>query len=120
MGTDFLRDKRQRHTKAWREDMNDASFDLLADVSRLTRIVRARATTPTALVLDQHLTLRLLEGGEVVASDGIHAVASVINPSMALRQQLSDSNGICLAEVRKISESGRIELLIENWHATRQ
>lgn len=120
MGTDFLRDKRQRHTKAWLGDMDEASFDLFADVSKLTRIIRARATTPTALVVDQHVTLRLLEDGDVVASDGIHAVASVTKPSVALRQQLKESNGICLAEVRKVSESGRIELLIENWNATRQ
>jgi hypothetical protein len=115
MGTDFLRNKRERHTKAWRHGLARTEGDWIADAPRVTRVFRAKAAIPCSLAANQPVVLRLVANNAVVASAGIHEVATLIKPSAALVTQLTQHHGVGAAKVQRVSNSSdRVDLLVED------
>lgn len=114
MGTDFLRDKKQRHTKAWRQGIARTEADWIVDTPRVTRVFRAKSAGVTRLAANQPVGLRLVANNQVIATDGIHAVATLLKPSLALVEQLKRSQGLGSAKVQQASESSdRVDLVVE-------
>ena len=115
MGTDFLRNKRDRHFKSWREGAQLAASDIFAQVTKVRRIVRATSDANTRLCVNQSVLLRRMPDGQVVASDGVHRVAIVDKPSRALLEKLNvQHNAACGRVSRVIPESGNLELQLED------
>jgi len=115
MGTDFLRDKRERHTKAWRHDILRVQGDWVADAPKVKRVYRARASGLVRLLPNQRVVLRLIATDQVVASIGVCEVATITKPPEALVQQLRDSQGVKSAKVEKSSNTTlRVDLLVED------
>lgn len=114
MGTDFLRDKRERHTKAWRQGIARTEGDWIADAPRVTRVFRAKSAGATELAANQPVGLRLIADNQVVATDGVHAVATLLKPSLALVEKLKRSQGLGSAKIQRASKSSdRVDLVVE-------
>jgi hypothetical protein len=114
MGTDFLRNKRERFTKAWRHGVAQTESDWLVGTPRISRVFRARSDGPCLLTANQSVLLRLLADNQVVASAGISAVATLVRPSTALLEQLRNRQGFGTAVVQRVSpDVGRVDLLVE-------
>lgn len=115
MGTDFLRNKRERHTKAWRRDLAFAANDMFAGAARVRRVVRATGEQGASLTVQQPVLLRLIPGGKVVASDGVHQVATVDKPSAALLARLKEHHNVAAGKVYRIhARSDALELHLED------
>jgi hypothetical protein len=115
MGTDFLRNKRERHTKSWRFGLQFAAVDMFAPVKKVKRVVRATSDSDAKLCLQQDVMLRLLPGEKVVASDGVHQVATVDKPPKALLTQLKQQHNAARGTVYRLHEgSCSLELLLED------
>jgi len=114
MGTDFLRNKKERHTKAWRHGIARTEGDWLADSPRVTRVFRAKGAGAVRLAANQSVVLRLVANNQVVASVGIHEVATLVRPSLALVEQLKKSQGMGTARVQRAPLSAdRVDLAVE-------
>lgn len=115
MGTDFLRNKRDRHFKTWREGAPRAASDMFAQVTKIRRIVRATSDASARLCVDQNVLLRRTHDGKVVASDGVHQVATVDKPPRALLEKLKVQHDAACGRVSRVNpESGNLELLLED------
>ncbi len=115
MGTDFLRNKRERFIKAWRHGVAQTESDWLAVASpRIKRVFRAKSDGPCLLAANQPVLLRLVADNQVVASAGIALVATLVKPSTALLEQLRNRQGLGTAVVQRVSaDTGRVDLLVE-------
>jgi hypothetical protein len=114
MGTDFLRNKRERHSKAWRQGIAHTEGDWIAESARVTRVFRAKGVGAAGLAANQPVLLRLVANNKVVASSGVHTVATVDKPSLALVAQLAKSQGVCTAKIQRVSKSNQhLDLLVE-------
>ena len=114
MGTDFLRNKRERHKKAWRHGIARVENDWIAGVPRVTRVFRAKCDGPIGLAVNQTVVLRLVGDNQVVASVGIHELATLVRPSLALVDRLKASQGMGVAKVQRASSSAhRVDLVVE-------
>lgn len=115
MGTDFLRNKRDRHFKSWREGAPQAASDMFAQVTKVRRVVRATRDSSARLCIDQGVLLRRTHDGKVVASDGVHQVATVDKPSRALLHKLKVQHDAAFCRVSVVNpESSNLELLLED------
>lgn len=115
MGTDFLRNKRARHTKAWRQGVTQMEGDWIAGAPRIKRVFRAKPEENTALAVNQEVVLRLVADNQVVASVGVQKVASLIKPSLALVERLKQCHGIGVATVQKTEPTAaRLDLVVED------
>lgn len=115
MGTDFLRNKRDRHFKSWREGAPRAASDMFAQVTKVQRIVRATGDANTRLCVNQDVLLRRTPDGKVVASDGVHQVAIVHKPPRALLDKLKAQHDAACGRVSRINlTSGNLELQLED------
>lgn len=95
MGVDFIRSKRQQHTKAWSRQFFGRTMDLFAGSGGNVREV-FRATTASGHVLrpgDQVLVRRLTDGGVAVTRD-ICQVATVEAPTPGLLNVLDQHEGV--------------------------
>lgn len=95
MGVDFIRSKRQQHTKAWSRQFFGRTMDLFAGSGGTAREV-FRATTEAGHVLrpgDQVLVRRMMNGGVAVTRD-ICQVATVEAPSPGLLDVLDQHEGV--------------------------
>jgi len=114
MGTDFLRNKRERFTKAWRHGVAQTESDWLAAGQRVTRVFRAKSDGPCTLTPNQSVLLRLVADNQVIASTGISQVATLVKPSTALLEKLRVRQGVGMAVVQRVSAtSSRVDLLVE-------
>jgi hypothetical protein len=115
MGTDFLRNKRQRHTKSWRYGLRNAAADMFAQVTKVRRVVRAKTDADVKLSPNDSVLFRMTPGGRVVASDGLHPVATVEKPSRALLAKLKLHHNAAHGKVHRIHPgTGSVELLLED------
>ena len=115
MGTDFLRNKRERHTKAWRQSIARIEGDWLAQTTPLRRVFRARGAENLSLAANQPVVLRLVSDNQVVASVGVHQVATLLKPSLALVEHLKASHGVGVAKVQRASASTqRVDFVVED------
>lgn len=115
MGTDFLRNKRERHTKSWRHGLQAAAADMFAQVSKVRRVVRATAECDVKLAKNESVLFRMTPTGKVVASDGVHAVATVEKPSRALLAKLKLHHNTARGKVHRIHPgTGSVDLLLED------
>lgn len=115
MGTDFLRNVRERHTKSWRYGLQHAAADMFAPAKKVRRVVRATGDSGAKVCVQQDLILRLLPGEKVVASAGVHQVATVDKPSKALVKQLKEKHNAARGTVYRVHEdSCSLELLLED------
>ena len=101
MGNDYLASKKDRETKAWRRGVAQTEGDWLAGESRVKRVFRAKGAGPCGLTVDQPVVLRLVSDNQVVVSAGVHAVATLSKPSLALVEHLKRSHGVGLATVQR-------------------
>lgn len=114
MGTDFLRNKKERFTKAWRHGVAQTESDWLATSPRVMRVFRAKSYEPCTLATNQSVLLRLVAGNQVIASSGIAQVATLVKPSAALLEQLRSRQGVGTAVVQRVSAAAsRVDLLVE-------
>jgi ATP-dependent helicase YprA (DUF1998 family) len=114
MGTDFLRNKKERHTKAWRQGISRTESDWITAAPRVTRVFRAKGIGSLQLAANQAVVLRLLAGNRVVASVGVHEVATLVKPSLGLVKRLKESQGIGAATVHRTAASAhRVDLIVE-------
>ena len=115
MGTDFLRNKRERHEKAWRRNLANAANDMFAPAPKVRRVIRAKSEPQLSLVPQQPVLLRLIQGGKVVASDGVHQVATVERPSAALLATLKEHHNVAPGKVRRVNcQTNSVELQLED------
>lgn len=115
MGTDFLRNKRERHTKAWRQGVAQTEGDWIAGTPRIKRVFRAKPEEHAALTVNQEVVLRLVADNKVVASVGVQQVASLVRPTLALVERLKQCHGIGVATVQKTEPSAaRLDLVVED------
>lgn len=115
MGTDFLRNKRERHSKAWRAGLQYAAQDMFAPANKVRRVVRATSGSDAKLCPQQDVILRLLPGERVVASNGLHQVATVDKPTKALVKQLKEQHNAARGTVHRVHKDSRnLELLLED------
>lgn len=115
MGTDFLRNKRERHTKAWRQNLARVEGDWIAQMTPVRRIFRAQGTESLALAANQPVVLRLVSDNQVVASVGVHQIATLLKPSLALVEHLKASHGVGVATVQRApSSTQRVNLVVED------
>ena len=114
MGTDFLRNKRERFTKAWRHGIAQTESDWLVASPRIKRVYRARSDGPCLLAANQPVLLRLVADNQVVASAGIAQVATLVKPSTVLLEQLRKRQGLGTAVVQRVTaDTGRVDFLVE-------
>lgn len=114
MGTDFLRNKKERFNKAWRHGVGQTESDWVAGTPRVTRVFRARSDGPCTLAAKQPVLLRLVTDSQVIASTGVTQVATLMKPSTALLEQLRGRQGVGTAVVKRVSAAtGRVDLLVE-------
>jgi hypothetical protein len=114
MGTDFLRNKKERFSKAWRHGVAQTESDWLASTPRVTRVFRAKSDGPCTLAANQPVLLRLVADNQVVASSGVALVATLVKPSTALLEQLRGRQGVGTATVQRVSAAScRVDLLVE-------
>jgi hypothetical protein len=114
MGTDFLRNKKERFRKAWRHGVAQTESDWLVGTPRVTRVFRATSYGPSTLVVNQSVQLRLVADNQVIASAGLTQVARLVKPSTALLEQLHRHHGVGTATVQRVSPAScRVDLLIE-------
>lgn len=114
MGTDFLRNKKERFSKAWRYGLAQTESDWLAAGHRVTRVYRAKSDGPCSLAANQPVLLRLVADNQVVATAGIVQVATLVKPSTALLERLRTRQGIGTAVVRRVSlATSRVDLQVE-------
>ncbi|AOS80772.1 MULTISPECIES: hypothetical protein [Hydrogenophaga] len=88
---------------------------MFVQVTKVQRIVRATSGAGARLCVDQNVLLRRLPDGKVVASDGVHQVATVDKPPRALLDKLKAQHDAACGRVSRVSpESGNLELLLED------
>lgn len=115
MGTDFLRNKRERHSKAWRTGLQHAAADMFAPAKKVRRVVRATSDSDAKLCPQQDVILRLLPGEKVVASNGVHQVATVDKPPKTLVKRLKEQHNAAHGTVYRVHDDSRnLELLLED------
>ena len=114
MGTDFLRNKKERFTKAWRHGVAQTESDWLAACPRVTRVFRATSDGNCSLAANQPVLLRLVADNQIIASTGIVQVATLVKPSSALLEHLRCREGVGTAVVQRVSATtSRVDLLVE-------
>lgn len=115
MGTDFLRNKRERHEKSWRRNLATAANDMFAPAPRVRRVIRAKGEPDLSVKPEQPVLLRLIQGGKVVASDGVHKVATVERPSAALLATLKQHHNMAPCKVHRVDQAtNNLELQLED------
>lgn len=115
MGTDFIRNIRERHKKAWRYGLARVESDWVAQAAPVMRVVRAKQSSGAKLTEDQAVLLRLVSERRVVATAGIHEVATLESPSAALVKSLEARHGMAAAKVHRVFRSAaRVDLLMED------
>lgn len=114
MGTDFLRNKKERFTKAWRHGVVRTESDWLPTGQRVTRVYRAKSDGPCSLAANQPVLLRLVADNQVVATAGIVQVATLVKPSTALLELLRTRQGVGTAVAQRVSPTtSRVDLQVE-------
>lgn len=114
MGTDFLRNKKERFSKAWRHGVAQTESDWLAAGQRVTRVYRAKSDGPCSLAANQPVLLHLVADNQVVATAGIVQVATLVKPSTALLERLRTRQGVGTAVVQRVSPAtSRVDLQVE-------
>lgn len=100
MGMDFIRSKRQPHTKAWSRQFVSRTIDLFAGTgSSSKRVFRAANTAGHALCTGDEVLVRRSSDGTVIVSKDISQVASVAKPVHDLLHALDVSDGVMSGRV---------------------
>ncbi|MFT7773237.1 hypothetical protein [Roseateles sp.] len=114
MGTEFIRNQKAQFTRGWRKGISHIQDDWISGSTRVTRLFRAKVDGPMSLRADQSVLLRLVSDTQVVATVGVHQMASLVKPSLALVERLKSSLGVGIAKVHRVSEATRrVDLLVE-------
>lgn len=115
MGVDFIRSKRQQHTKAWSREFFDRAMDLFTGSGgRRHEVFRATIATGHVLLPGDQVLVRKLPSGGVVITRDICQVATVEAPSPNLRNVLDEHEGVMPGKVyQNLDAAGVIDIEYE-------
>lgn len=100
MGVDFIRSKRQSHSKAWSQQFFGRSMDLFADSAGTVREVFRAVNAPGhVLRAGDEVLVRRLDDGRVAITRDICQVAKVETPSKQLLNVLEQHEGVLAGRV---------------------
>lgn len=100
MGMDFIRSRRQQHTKAWSRQFMSRTVDLFAGAGGSTKqVFRAANAAGHELRIGDEVLIRQSPDGTVVVSKDIAQVASVAKPVHDLLHALDVSDGVMCGRV---------------------
>lgn len=105
MGTDFIRNKRQQHSKAWSAQFRSRSVDLFAGTEPAPRQV-FRATNLPGHILrpGDEVIVRTMGDGTVVVTRDISQVAVVHSPAPNLLNVVEQHDGLMQGTVYQCFE----------------
>lgn len=103
MGTDFLRNKRDRHKKSWRRNVAWAgSSDLFVANAPVRRVFKAKCDADVRLKRNEQVLLRLLPTGSVAVCQGVFQVAEIEKPRKSLVLKMKERQCLAYGQVRRV------------------
>lgn len=116
MGTDFLKNKRDRHRKAWRRNvMNAANGDLFVAAAPVRRVVKAKCEADVRLKRNDQVLLRLTPTGSVAVCQGVFQVAEIEKPRKSLVLKMKDRQCMAYGQVRRVKAKEQLlEVALED------
>lgn len=115
MGTDFIRNKRQQHTKAWSHQYQQRAGDMFGGAERTSVFVfRASMDRSAVLPPGTEVLIRRLDDGAVAISQDICQVGHVAIPSSDLLHFLEVNDGVLAGRVyESFADVGIVDIQIE-------
>ena len=110
MGVDFI----NRTKKSFRKGLDRSRTELATptlfsrDPDQQPRSYKARIRCGRELCADEKVGVRLIEGNQVVAVDGLEVVAEVASPSDELVEALRESHGEACGTVLAVHEMAAV------------
>lgn len=103
MGTDFLKNVRDRHQKAWRRNMlRAANADLFVAAAPVRRVVKAKCEADVRLKRNEQVLLRLMPTGSVAVCQGVFQVAEIQKPRKSLVLKMQEHQSMAFGQVRRV------------------
>lgn len=115
MGVEFIRNKRQRHLKAWNHQLLLRVEDMFASSSEVYRqVIRSKVVPNARVELGDQLFVRKLTDGQIVLSKDIYTVGCVEKASDELKQALDAHDGLIVGKVYEcFSDLGLVDIELE-------
>lgn len=103
MGTDFLKNKRDRHKKSWRRNVAwAANNDLFVASAPVRRVVKAKCEADVRLKRNEPVLLRLMPTGSVAVCQGVFQVGEIEKPRKSLVLKMKDRQCMAYGQVRRV------------------